>query len=173
MESPLDPNRKYQIQGIMTKIISIYMVLSLLCATVIQAQEKSTADAQVMVFDAVEVPLHPPKGIKNFKMQWIHYLDSLHQAGVLNSEKLYSDYVFKVIISEAGFSVTRDDVIPDFIFSSFLKKQKRWSLGIQSGRPVISLLKMKVPKEIFQGGDKGQLLLIPDLVEREDFFNPY
>lgn len=155
----------------MIKIISIYMVVSLLCATLIQAQEKSAADAKVMVFDAVEVPLTPPKGIKNFKMQWIHYLDSLLQAGVLNSEKLYSDYVFKVIISEAGFSVTRDAVIPDFILSSFLKKQKRWSLGIQSGRSVISLLKMKVPKEIFQGGDKGQLLLIPDLVEREDFFN--
>ena len=113
----------------MIKIISIYMVVSLLCATLIQAQEKSAADAKVMVFDAVEVPLTPPKGIKNFKMQWIHYLDSLHQAGVLNSEKLYSDYVFKVIISEAGFSVTRDAVIPDFILSSFLKKQKRWSIG--------------------------------------------
>jgi hypothetical protein len=46
-------------------------------------------------------------------------------------------------------------------------------MGIQSGRPVISLLKMNVPQEIFQGWQKSQLLLIPDLIEREDFFNKY
>ncbi len=157
----------------MNRFIAIYIFVGLLCATIIKAQEKSLVESKVVVFETVEVLLYPPKGIKNFKLQWINYIDSLNQAGVLKNKKLYSDYVFKVIISEGGFSATGDDVIPDFILSSFLKKQKRWSMGIQSGRPIISLLKMKVPKEIFQGLDKSQLLLISDLIEREDFSLKY
>lgn len=157
----------------MTKIIATCIFVSLLCTTLIKAQEKSIIDTTSVVFETVEAPLHPPKGIKNFKLQWINYLDSLNQAGVLTNKKLYSDYVFKVIISDRGFSVTKDNIIPDFILSSFLKNQKRWSMGIQSGRPIISLLKMKIPKEIFQSWGKSKLQLIPDLVEREDFFNKY
>lgn len=76
-------------------------------------------------------------------------------------------------IANLGFSVTRNDIVPDSILSCFLKKQKRWTIGIQSGRPAISFLKMKVPKEIFQGWEKSQLLLIPNLIEREDYFNKY
>lgn len=125
------------------------------------------------MYDAAEVLLRPPAGIKNFKLQWIHYLDSLYHAGVLFDKKLYSDYTYKVIISDRGFSTTNRDVTPDLMLSSFLKKQKRWSMEIQSGRPVISLIKMKIPKEIFQGWQKNQLLLIPDLIEREDFFHTY
>lgn len=157
----------------MIRIISTCIFVSLLCTTIIRAQEKSLSDAKVMVFEAVEVSLYPPKGIENFKLQWISYLDSLNQAGALTNKKLYSDFVFKVIISGQGFSITRNDVVPDSILSYFLKKQKRWSMGIQSGRPVTSLLKMKVPKEIFQGWEKSRLFLIPDLIEREDYFNKY
>jgi len=32
---------------------------------------------------------------------------------------------------------------------------------------------MKIPKEIFQSWEKSKLQLLPDLVEREDFFNKY
>lgn len=155
----------------MVRIIPTCIFVSLLCTTIIRAQEKSLSDAKVVAFEAVESPLHPPKGINNFKSQWINYLDSLNRAGALTHKKLYSDYVFQVIISDQGFSVTGNDAVPDSILSCFLKKQKRWTMGIQSGRPVTSLLKMKVPKEIFQGWEKSQLLLIPNLIEREDYFN--
>lgn len=154
----------------MIRIISTCLFVSLLCTTFIKAQEKSLAEGKIVVFEAVEFPLHPPQGIKNFKLQWINYLDSLNRAGALTHKKLYSDYVFKVIISDRGFSVTRYDAVPDSILSCFLKKQKRWTIGIHSGRPAISLLKMKVPKEIFQGWEKSRLLLIADLIEREDFY---
>ena len=154
----------------MIRIISTCLFVSLLCTTFIIAQEKSLADAKVLAFEAVEVSLYPPKGIENFKLQWISYLDSINQTGALTNKKLYSDYVFKVIISVQGFSVTKNDAVPDSILSCFLKKQKRWTIGIHSGRPAISLLKMKVPKEIFQGWEKSRLLLIADLIEREDFY---
>lgn len=155
----------------MIRIISTCLFVSLLCTRIIKAQEKSLADAKVLVFEAVEFPLHPPKGIKNFKSQWINYLDSLNGAGAITHTMLYSDYIFKVIISDRGFFITKNDAVPDSILSCFLKKQKRWTIGIQSGRPAITLLKMKVPKEIFQGWEKSRLFLIPDLIEREDYFN--
>jgi len=70
----------------MIRIISTCIFVSLLCTTIIKAQEKSLAEANVVVFEAVEIPIHPPKGIKNFKSLWINYLDSLNQAGALTNK---------------------------------------------------------------------------------------
>ncbi|MCW2262090.1 hypothetical protein EDF67_102577 [Sphingobacterium sp. JUb78] len=54
----------------MIRMISTCFFVTLLCTTFIKAQEKTLAEAKRVVFEAVESPLHPPKGINNFKSQW-------------------------------------------------------------------------------------------------------
>lgn len=153
----------------MMRIVYSFIFIIFSCAYIVKAQEKNTSDSLVHTFVAVDAFHQPPNGIDKFKIHWVNYLDSLHQIGVLKNEKLYSDHVFNVIISINGSLVQTNNLPQDSILRDFLKIQKRWQLGLQSGRPVSSLLKMKIPKEIFQRWEKRKLVLIPDLIVREEF----
>lgn len=91
----------------MTKIIATCIFVSLLCTTLIKAQEKSIIDTTSVVFETVEAPLHPPKGIKNFKLQWINYLDSLNQAGVLTNKNYIPTMYLRLSFQIGDFLLPR------------------------------------------------------------------
>lgn len=134
----------------MMRTMSSFILIIFLGVTFLRAQEKKY-DADNHNFEAIDAYLQPPGGMDKFKLQWIDYLDSLAQKGVLQHETLYSDSVFSIIISRNGVLIAKNKSPQDSILWGFLKTQKRWRLEWQSGRPVNSLLKMKIPKEIFQG----------------------
>ena len=131
----------------------------------VNAQAQRVADS-VTVFTAVNSFLTPRDGMHKFRARWVYHLDRLVKAGMLDQTN-YADKVFKLIVTNRGSLSVYGDLRNDMVLSSFLKDEKKWTMGIQSGRPVSSLLILVVPKEVFEGIPSEELLVQENLVRQE------
>jgi len=104
--------------------------------------------------------------MENFKIRWLSYLKDTMNEGQL-SRTLYADHVFEVLVAKDGSLLDRESGSGDRLLFNFLRKQKKWKPGIRSGRPIYYLLKLKVPKELFDQVMIEELLACEDLVKQE------
>ncbi|WP_313268023.1 hypothetical protein [Sphingobacterium sp.] len=118
------------------------------------------------IFRAVDIFLEPRDGMENFKIRWLSYLKDTMDEGQL-SKTLYADHVFEVLVAKDGSLLDKETGSGDKVLFNFLRKQKKWKPGIRSGRPIYYLLKLKVPKELFDQVMNEELLACEDLVKQE------
>lgn len=131
----------------------------------VMAQVSKISDTSE-IFRAVDIFLEPRDGMENFKIRWLSYLKDTMNEGQL-SRTLYADHVFEVLVAKDGLLLDRESGSGDRLLFNFLRKQKKWKPGIRSGRPIYYLLKLKVPKELFDQVMIEELLACEDLVKQE------
>jgi len=131
----------------------------------VMAQVSKISDTSE-IFRAVDIFLEPRDGMENFKIRWLSYLKDTMNEGQL-SRTLYADHVFEVLVAKDGSLLDRESGSGDRLLFNFLRKQKKWKPGIRSGRPIYYLLKLKVPKELFDQVMIEELLACEDLVKQE------
>lgn len=131
----------------------------------VMAQVSKISDTSE-IFRAVDIFLEPRDGMENFKIRWLSYLKDTMNEGQL-SRTLYADHVFEVLVAKDGSLLDRESGSGDRLLFNFLRKQKKWKPGILSGRPIYYLLKLKVPKELFDQVMIEELLACEDLVKQE------
>jgi len=140
------------------------LLLSILCVPVV-AQVLTPADTG-RIFNTVDIFLEPRDGMENFKIRWLHYLKEAKGEGRLD-KAIHADHIFEVLVEKDGILLDRRSGSKDPVLLDFLRIQKRWSPGIQSGRPICYLLKLKVPKELFGKVAIEELIVRKDLVKQE------
>lgn len=87
----------------------------------------------------------------------------LKENGQLDKAR-YSGYVFSVLVESDGSLHLMDKNVPETtVFLEFIKQEKKWYTGVLSRKPIPSLLKLKVPKELFEGVDRKKLIIQKDL----------
>jgi hypothetical protein len=146
----------------MKQFLAFFFLIAVFSSVNAQVPEDDTDT--VMTFHAVTVILKPRDGMNNFKLRWLDYLYVLKEAGQLD-KATYSGYVFNLIVERDGSLHLADKTVPtDTVISRFIKQERRWSIGIMSGRPISSFLKLKVPKELFKAVEQGKLIIQRDLV---------
>ncbi|QIH32096.1 hypothetical protein [Sphingobacterium sp. DR205] len=118
------------------------------------------------IYTAVDIFLVPKEGMNNFKIHWLNYLKEAKRDGRLD-KAIHADHIFEVLVTKNGSLMDRGNGAKDLVLLDFLKMQKKWSPGIQSGRPICYLLKLKVPKELFDQVKMEELLVQGDLVKQE------
>ncbi|WP_146191118.1 MULTISPECIES: hypothetical protein [Sphingobacterium] len=118
------------------------------------------------IYKAVDIFLVPKEGMNNFKIHWLNYLKEAKRDGRLD-KAIHADHIFEVLVTKNGSLMDRGNGAKDLVLLDFLKMQKKWSPGIQSGRPICYLLKLKVPKELFDQVKMEELLVQGDLVKQE------
>lgn len=145
----------------MKRFLVFYFLVTVFSSVDAQTPKQDTNT--VMTFHAVSVFLRPLGGMDNFKLRWLDYLYMQKETGQLDKAR-YSDYVFSVLVERDGSLHLVDKNVPKAaVFFGFIKQEKTWSPGISSGRPIPSLLKLKVPKELFEGVDRKKLIIQKDL----------
>jgi len=145
----------------MKQILVLYFLIMVFSSVNAQTQKQDTAT--VKTFHAVSVFLIPRGGVDNFKLRWLDYLYRLNETGKLDKAS-YADYVFNVLVERDGSLYLMDKDIPKAtVFSGFIKQEQKWYMGIMSGNPIPSLLKLKVPKELFERAERKKLITQKDL----------
>ncbi|MCS4228153.1 hypothetical protein [Sphingobacterium sp. BIGb0165] len=144
--------------------IYCFLFLLLLYGPVGAQVLKNTDTARM--YNAVEIFLVPKGGMNNFKTHWLNYLKEVMREGRLD-KTIYADHIFEIIVAKEGILLGGKSDSKDPVLIDFLRKQKRWSPGIQSGRPICYLLKLKVPKELFDQVKMEELIVRGDLFKQE------
>lgn len=129
------------------------------------AQVPKNADTS-HIYTAVDIFLVPNEGMNSFKIRWLNYLNEAKREGRLD-KAIHADHIFEVLVTKNGALMDRGKGSKDLVLLDFLRRQKRWSPGIQSGRPICYLLKLKVPKELFDKVKLEELVVQGDLVKQE------
>lgn len=129
------------------------------------AQVPKNADTS-HIYTAVDIFLVPNEGMNSFKIRWLNYLNEAKREGRLD-KAIHADHIFEVLVTKNGALMDRGKGSKDLVLLDFLRRQKRWSPGIQSGRPMCYLLKLKVPKELFDKVKLEELVVQGDLVKQE------
>ncbi|WP_159730584.1 hypothetical protein [Sphingobacterium sp. 18053] len=146
--------------------IRLYSFLfTLLLSVPVAAQVPKISDTS-KIFSAVDIFLEPRDGMSGFKIRWLNYLKETMNEGKLK-KTLYADHVFEVLVVKDGSLVEKEDAARDLVLFDFLRKQQKWKPGIRSGRPIYYLLKLKVPKELFDQVAVEKLVDREDLVKQE------
>lgn len=146
--------------------IRLYSFLfTLLLSVPVAAQVPKISDTS-KIFGAVDIFLEPRDGMSGFKIRWLNYLKETMNEGKLK-KTLYADHVFEVLVVKDGSLVEKEDAARDLVLFDFLRKQQKWKPGIRSGRPIYYLLKLKVPKELFDQVAVEKLVDKEDLVKQE------
>lgn len=122
------------------------------------------------IFRAVDIFLEPRDGMTHFKIRWLSYLKDTMDEGQL-SKIQYADRVFEVLVAKDGSLLDKESGSGDRVLFNFLRKQKKWKPGIRSGRPIYYLLKLKVPKELFDQVAVDKLVDREDLIKQELLIN--
>ena len=144
--------------------IYCFLFLSVLYWPVV-AQVQKNADTS-HIYTAVDIFLVPNEGMNSFKIRWLNYLNEAKREGRLD-KAIHADHIFEVLVTKNGALMDRGKGSKDLVLLDFLRRQKRWSPGIQSGRPICYLLKLKVPKELFDKVKLEELVVQGDLVKQE------
>lgn len=144
--------------------IYCFLFLSVLYRPVVAQVSKNTDTSHI--YTAVDIFLVPKEGMNNFKIHWLNYLKEAKRDGRLD-KAIHADHIFEVLVTKNGSLMDRGNGAKDLVLLDFLKMQKKWSPGIQSGRPICYLLKLKVPKELFDQVKMEELLVQGDLVKQE------
>ncbi|PUV22357.1 hypothetical protein DCO56_22650 [Sphingobacterium athyrii] len=144
--------------------IYCFLFLSVLYRPVVAQVSKNTDTSHI--YKAVDIFLVPKEGMNNFKIHWLNYLKEAKRDGRLD-KAIHADHIFEVLVTKNGSLMDRGNGAKDLVLLDFLKMQKKWSPGIQSGRPICYLLKLKVPKELFDQVKMEELLVQGDLVKQE------
>nr|WP_288809235.1 hypothetical protein [uncultured Sphingobacterium sp.] len=144
--------------------IYCFLFLSVLYRPVV-AQVPKNADTS-HIYTAVDIFLVPNEGMNSFKIRWLNYLNEAKREGRLD-KAIHADHIFEVLVTKNGALMDRGKGSKDLVLLDFLRRQKRWSPGIQSGRPICYLLKLKVPKELFDKVNLEELVVQGDLVKQE------
>ena len=144
--------------------IYCFLFLSVLYRPVV-AQVPKNADTS-HIYTAVDIFLVPKEGMNNFKIRWVNYLNEAKREGRLD-KAIHADHIFEVLVTKNRALMDRGNGSKDLVLLDFLRMQKRWSPGIQSGRPICYLLKLKVPKELFDKVKMEELAVRDDLVKQE------
>lgn len=144
--------------------IYCFLFLSVLYRPVVAQVSKNTDTSHI--YTAVDIFLVPGSGMDNFKIHWLNYLKEAKRDGRLE-KAIHADHIFEVFVTKNGELLGRKSGSEDRVLLDFLTRQKRWSPGIQSGRPICSLLKLKVPKELFDKVRMEELVGQGDLVRQE------
>lgn len=118
------------------------------------------------IFKAVDIFLEPRDGMNGFKVRWLNYLKETMREGRLD-KTIYADHMFEVLVAKDGSLLERKSGSKDLILHDFLRVQKKWKPGIRSGLPIFYLLKLKVPKELFDQVAIEELVAQDDLVKQE------
>lgn len=126
------------------------------------------------IFHAAYIYPLPRHGVKAFRNEWIHYLDSIYKIGQLNDVDRYKNRIFSVeIVKDGSLSESRDEPRDSILFN-FIKKQQKWKPGIQSGPAIDLLLELKIPNELFLDFDervfnnREDLVTMHSVVRRRD-----
>jgi len=144
--------------------IYCFLFLSVLYRPVV-AQVPKNADTS-HIYTAVDIFLVPNEGMNSFKIRWLNHLNEAKREGRLD-KAIHADHIFEVLVTKNGTLMDRGKGSKDLVLLDFLRRQKRWSPGIQSGRPICYLLKLKVPNELFDKVKLEELVVQGDLVKQE------
>ncbi|MDR2272660.1 MAG: hypothetical protein LBF27_17260 [Sphingobacterium sp.] len=142
-----------------------YLVLAFLYCVPVMAQVAKMTDTS-KIFKAVDIFLEPRDGMNGFKVRWLNYLKETMKEGRLD-KTIYADHMFEVLVAKDGSLLERKSGSKDLILHDFLRVQKKWKPGIRSGLPIFYLLKLKVPKELFDQVAIEELVAQEDLVKQE------
>ena len=147
-------------------MVRIYLFLFLLVLYwPVVAQEAKNDDTNY-TYTVMDIFLEPRDGMKGLKIRWLNYLKEAKRQGRLDKTR-YAEHVFEVLVTKDGSLLERNNAVKDQVLFDFLRKQKKWSPGIQSGCPICYLLKLKVPKELFDRVGIEELTDREDLVKQE------
>lgn len=97
------------------------------------------------IFYAVVSPPQPLEGMDKFLEKWLFYLNDLKKSDHSRFSGLGQNHVFRFFVDRDGRLLIDERSDVDSILAHFIKKERRWSVGIMSGRPEIVRYDLALP----------------------------
>lgn len=101
------------------------------------------------VFYAVVSPPQPLEGMDKFLEKWLSYLSDLKKSDHNRFSSLEQDHVFRFFVDRDGRLSIDEQSDVDSILAHFIQKEKRWGMGIMSGRPEIVRYDLALPIDMY------------------------